>query len=514
MGLLKVTSDFSSLIEVDWLKKWQSNQPEKVALVDHDQKTQLTYNNLFLIAGSLAHQLKARGIQKGDRVGILSPNRLEMVLLFFAVQRLGALLVPINFRLSSSEVDYVLADSKPKILFYESSTLDRVQKLNEKVAELIDFDQEGAFDFSLPSPSFSENSFDGVMKSPCMILYTSGTTGFPKGAVLTNEMIFWNSINTTMSLDVAKDDVTICFSPLFHTGGWNVLMLPFLHRGGRVVLVQKFDPDVILELCELHQVTLLFGVPTTLAMMSQSKKFESSDLSSIRYMIVGGEAMPLGLIKTWHQRNLPIRQGYGLTEFGPNCFSLSEEDAERKIGSIGKPNFYVKTKIIDQDGTEVGVGEVGELLLSGPCCMKEYWGNPQATSESIREGWFYTGDLMKKDEEGDFFVVGRKKDLFISGGENVYPAEVERVLESHPMVKESAVIGVKDEKWGEVGQAFVVLRQEGQLSEQDLSVFCRDHLAGFKVPKHFKFLRDLPKGDTGKIFKRKLAESLTKEMRA
>ncbi|MEN0057891.1 MAG: AMP-binding protein, partial [Bdellovibrio sp.] len=233
--------------------------------------------------------------------------------------------------------------------------------------------------------------------------------------------------------------------------------------------------------------------------------FEKTDLSSVRYSIVGGEPMPIELIKVWDKKGIPIRQGFGLTEFGPNVFSLNEEDAIRKIGSIGFPNFYIEAKVVDNDGKELPDNQVGELVLRGPMCMQGYWHNEKATQETIKEGWMYTGDLVRRDSEGYYYVVGRKKDMFISGGENVYPPEVEQVLRAFPGVLEVAVIGVPDEKWGEVGKAFVV-RQSDAVTTEELQGHCLKNLAKFKIPKHFVFLPSLPKGDSGKILKRKLSE--------
>lgn len=495
-------------IESDWLKRWSLYSPNKLALIDPQNSASFSYSHLFQASNRLAHHLKNKGIQAGDRIGVFSPNCVEMVALFFAAQRMGAILVPINFRLSTPEVEFILSDSSPKALIFHESLSSVVEDLQISLSkyELKDISQVLHEDQSHPLPFF-----DGHHHSACMILYTSGTTGFPKGAVLTNEMIYWNSMNTSLSLDLRKDDVTICFSPLFHTGGWNVLMTPFFHHGATVVLLEKFDADFILSLSEKHQATLLFGVPTTLSLMAQSPLFSSADLSSLRYMVVGGEAMPLELICLWHSKGIPIRQGFGLTEFGPNCFSLNEHEAEKKMGSIGFPNFYVQTRVVNPEGQDVSLGETGELLLSGPSCMQGYWNNPKATQDVMKQGWLHTGDLVRQDEEGYFYVVGRKKEMFISGGENVYPAEVERVLSSHPFVHEVAVIGVNDPTWGEVGQAFVVSSSHSPLIEKELKDFCQNHLAKFKIPKHFSFLSELPKGDTGKVHKRKLYEFIKNE---
>jgi fatty-acyl-CoA synthase len=489
-------------MELDWLKRWHMYSPEKVALKDGESGASLTYAQLYKAALAKAHDLRTNHqITKGDRVAVLATNELDYVVLFFATQRLGALLVPINFRLTYREVEHIVNDSAPKLLIYQEAFADVVEQLT--AAKKID--RKALLGSKFPSVEKPDESFSGHSSDPLMILYTSGTTGAPKGAVLTHEMLFWNSMNTTMRLNLSQADCTVIFLPFFHTGGWNVLTTPILHRGGTIVLLKKFDGDKILQLSESEKATILFGVPTTMDMMAHSPLFAKVDLRNIRYAIVGGEPMPIGLIKTWDQKGIPVRQGFGLTEFGPNVFSLNEEDAIRKIGSIGFPNFYIDAKVVDAGGKELGANEIGELLLRGPMCMQGYWGNPKATAETIQDGWLHTGDLVRRDEEGYFYVVGRKKDMFISGGENVYPPELEQVIRTLPGVREVAVVGIPDEKWGEVGKAFIV-RSVAELSESDLQQHCLKNLAKFKIPKYFVFLPELPKGDSGKILKRKLLE--------
>ena len=516
------------MFELDWLKRWAMYSPHAKALTDGDSGESWTYEKLYQLSFSFAVFLQENfGIRTGDRLAVLSTNELEYVALFFATQRLGALLVPVNFRLTSSEISHIVLDSGARLLVYENQfeakareiasghdlsiiplKADRAslaQKGEEALQQLRgqarDQGQEiNQFLFALTDFQMASNP-----EALCMILYTSGTTGAPKGAMLSHRMLFWNSINTTLRLNISQKDSAVIFLPLFHTGGWNVLLTPFLHRGAHVLLTRKFEARQILELSEKHKCSLLFGVPTTMDMMSRSDVFSSVNLSNIRYAIVGGEPMPLELIHTWQRKGIPVRQGFGLTEFGPNVFSLNEEDSIRKIGSIGFPNFYIDVRVIDAEGGDVGVDTVGELLLRGPMMMSGYWHNEKASNETIRDGWLYTGDLVKFDSEGFFFVVGRKKDMFISGGENVYPAEVEKTLQSHPGVREVAVIGVPDDKWGESGQAFVVPEKEYEsLSQTDLIDHCSKSLAKFKIPRHFVFVQDLPKGDSGKILKKNL----------
>ncbi len=260
------------------------------------------------------------------------------------------------------------------------------------------------------SETVEEMEHNNGFEDAGMICTTSGTTGRPKGAVITNKMLFWNSVNTGLRLNLTQNDVSITCAPVFHTGGWNVLTTPLLHRGAKILLMNKFDADSILKLCDEEEISILFGVPTMMDMMYRSEVFKSSSLKTVRYAIVGGEPMPLNLIDAWQDKGIPVRQGYGLTEFGPNVFSLNQEDSKRKIGSIGFPNFYISTRVVDDKGMDVAQGELGELILKGPVCMDGYWNNPKATAETIVDGWMHTGDIVRVDEEGYFYVVDRKKD--------------------------------------------------------------------------------------------------------
>lgn len=499
-----------NLFERDWLKRWNMYSPKNIALKDIPSNRAVTYSELYIFAQRIAeHFLERFNIQHGDRVAVLSKNDWRFVPLYFAIERLGACLVPINFRLTAREIEHILNDAEPKLFLYQKEWSKEIKELDHVCPDncwLMDGPDSFShwLDQTRNQPADIQRFADE--NDPSMILYTSGTTGAPKGAMITPKMIFWNSINTSMRLNLTQEDVHISFLPFFHTGGWNVLLTPFLHRGARTLFLDKFDPDLILDLCEKENCTILFGVPTMMDMMSKSPKFEKINLKELRYAIVGGEPMPLSLIRTWEQKGIPIRQGYGLTEFGPNVFSLNEEDSIRKIGSIGFPNFYIEAKVVDENQAEVPTGEIGELILKGPTCTPGYWRNPEASQTLNRNGWLHTGDLVKKDEENYFYVVGRKKDMFISGGENVYPAEVEQFLRSHEKINDVAVIGVADEKWGEVGKAFIVLKKTQEASAEEILNYCTGKLAKYKIPKHYRFINELPKGDSGKILKRLLQD--------
>ncbi|MEZ5059245.1 MAG: long-chain fatty acid--CoA ligase [Saprospiraceae bacterium] len=490
----------------DWSAKWAVYQQNKIAFKEGETGRTLTYGQLNQKGMALAvHLVENYGLRKGDRIAVLAENCLEYCLLFAAAQKGGFILVPLNYRLTSSEIDYLISNAGPKILIWEDKFDALVSKSNQKavIPNLWKLEALEAF----CSEEFPEADFENAPifeDDPIFILYTSGTTGFPKGAIYSHKMLFWNSINTAMSLIINSDSRTINCMPPFHTGGWNVLTTPFWHHGGYTCFTKKFEPGLVLKLIEQEKATIFMGVPTILKMLAEHPDFEKTNYDSLLYFIVGGESMPIPLIQTWHQKNVFVRQGYGMTEVGPNLTSLHQDDAIRKIGSIGRSNYYVDTKIVRADGSLCEVNEPGELLLRGPMVTPGYWNHPEATAKAMDGEWFKTGDMVRQDEEGMIYVVDRIKNMFISGGENVYPAEIERVLQSHPCVRQAAVIGVADDKWGEVGKAFIELKPGFPCEKDDISAYAREHLAKFKVPKYFEIIDELPRNDTGKINRKEL----------
>jgi len=485
----------------DWFNKWSGYTPDKVALKDAETGKTLTYAQINNAANSIAFYLKDKHqLGKGDRIAIIAENDLTQVLLFGAAQKMGIILVPINYRLAHTEVEFLLKDSDSSLVLYDENCYDaralKYKAKYEPIASFIHFvDDEG--------PNYSEQLHE---EDPIFILYTSGTTGFPKGALYTHKMLFWNSINTAMSLVIGSDTKTLNCMPLFHTGGWNVLLTPVLHHGGTVIIFKKFDAAKVLKAIVKEKLNLFMGVPTMLKMIAELPEFDHEDIGFLNYIIVGGESMPIPLIRKFHEKKVPIRQGYGLTEVGPNLTSLHQRDAERKQGSIGKPNFYVKVRVVDDFGKEVSTNEQGELWISGPMVTPGYWHNPEGTKDSQENGWLKTGDVAKMDDEGFLYIVDRKKHMYISGGENVYPVEIERVLLQHEAVKEAVVFGIPHEKWGESGAALIVKNSETTLAE--IQKYCLERLAKFKVPSKIRFIDSIPKGDTGKIDRMKLKDQL------
>ncbi len=481
----------------DWIGRWGRSFPQAEALVDIPRNRRYTYGELrddvCRMANFLRSDLK---VGKGDRVTVLALNRAEYITLFFATSRLGAILVPLNFRLTVNEFIYYLEDSKPKAFFFDREHCSVVAELKSKVSipHYICFDGDESVGRSLASVwgKFSADPPPEVQLAaadPQLIIYTSGTTGLPKGVVMSYGMITWNSINTIIGWGLRHGERTILHSALFYTAGWNVFTLPLFHSRGTNILIQRFDADLVLDLIERERITVFFAVPTMFQMMIESPKFKTADFSSIWFMVSGGAALTEKIFETFkREKGIHLWEGYGLTEVGPNNFL-----ANGKLKTVGHPMPHVEVKLIDGEGHEVPPGQDGELLLRGDHLCSGYWNKPEATAEAIRDGWFHTGDLAKIDEDGHLSIVGRKKDMLISGGINVYPAEIERVIETHPRVAAVAVIGVPDEKWGEVGKAVVELKPGGSLTLEELQKFLGDRMAKYKVPKFMVVVDALPR---------------------
>lgn len=494
-------------MKTDWLEKLCLYFPNKIAMKEVETGRTLTYQEFQNCANRLATLFTNElGIKQGERIAILAENALEHFILMFVAQKTGVIVVPLNYRLAQNEISELLTDCTPTLVVVQEKFSETVEASAFKPKHrwtLSRLEEEG-YNKKTHKSEFTAKEIHE--DDPLFILYTAGTTGNPKGVLYSHGMLFWNSINTSLRIDLTSEDRTLTFLPLFHTGGLNVVATPFLHRGGYVALVKKFDAELVTTLLETESITVFMGVPTTLKMMAESSAFQKVAVKDVRFAMVGGEPMPLPLIETWHKKGVWIRQGFGMTEVGPNLFSLHQDDAVRKIGSIGITNFYIDARIVDENSNDVKPGEVGELIFRGPVVTKGYWNNPDATKAAFKDGWFYTGDLVRQDEEGFFYVVDRKKSMFISGGENVYPAEIEKALYKHPCIAEVAVIGVPDEKWGEVGKACIVFKPSMRASAEELKAFCAERLAKYKVPKFYEFYDALPKSDAGKINKKILLQ--------
>ncbi len=484
----------------DWLGQRNRYTPDKVAITDHVGGDTLSYAELNARATAIAALLQHEfSVRVKDRVACLSTNRVEYLVLYFACGKIGAILVPLNVRLPTAGLLELFEDCRPSLLVHESASAEMAIAATDAglVPRMLSLDSdEWQTDFKTGFKTHAANENDVAM-----LLYTSGTTGRAKAAMITWRQIHWNALNTIIGLQLTEEDVALLNMPLYHTGAWHVLFTPLMLLGGRIVLHARFDAKLCNEQVEKERVTILFGVPTMLRMMWEAANFATVDFSEVRFAICGGEPCPLAVIEAYRQRGVAIRQGYGLTEAGPNCFSLPAEDAKRKQGSIGFPNFFIDTRLVTEDGDDAEVEEVGELWMKGPHVCGGYWANAKETDNAFYDDWLRTGDLMKQDEDGYFFVVGRKKDMYISGGENVYPAQVERVLQCHAAIELAAVIGVPHPKWGDTGWAFCQLHEDRTATEAEVIDWCRQHLATFQCPTRVVMMARLPLGHSGKIDK-------------
>lgn len=490
------------------LEKRASLTPNRVGWIDSETGGRYRYEDLDQRANRAVNFLREEyGVSQGDRVSVLAFNGLHYSDLFFGLGKIGAILSPLNWRLAVPELNYILEDSSPEVVLYDEKCHDGLEKLMDSYedSEWIHLSryEEALREVGAKRPRPS----DPIEKEdPHAILYTSGTTGRPKGAILPHRMILWNSTNTITSWGFTREDVAPVFTSQFHSGGLNVVMTPIYHIGGSVVVPEKFDPEGALELIERNSATVVFMVPAMFQMMSETDLFSEIDLSSIRFLISGGAPCSEAIKRPYRDRGLVFKEGYGLTEAGINCFSQTAAESLQREGSVGKPIFHGEAKIVDEEGREAPDDEVGELLISGPHVFSGYWDKPDETAESFTEDWFHTGDLARRDQEGYYYIEGRKKDMIISGGENVYLAEVERVLKLHPGVADAALFGVPHEKWGEVGKAVVVPEEGRKVSEEDLLEHCRENLADYKVPKSVVRAESLPRNAYGKLQRDKVVE--------
>jgi fatty-acyl-CoA synthase len=490
--------------EIDWLKKRARITPDRVAVVDGESKERWTYQSLNERAERLASYLLETGITKGDRVALLSPNGVCYFDLLFACTKIGAIFVPINWRLAKKEINYIINDCGPRLVAY----YEKFQTLlpDEFNGDFLKFDQQ--YDALVENKHFKQLSVNVVEFDPLAIIYTGGTTGKPKGVVLSHQSMFHNAINTITSWNLTCEDTTVTYLPMFHTGGLNALSIPILHIGGKVVIGDKFEAQRMIEVINEERCTILLLVPTMYHVLTETNFFQRATFPSMHTFLSGGAPCSYRIYEAFAKKGLAFKEGYGLTEAGPNNFYINPIDAIKKRGSVGKPMLYNNVKIVDDNGKEVGCNEVGEIIISGQHLFTHYWNNPTVTYETKKDGWLYTGDLGKIDEDGYFYIVGRKKDMIITGGENVFPLEVEHIIAEHELVEEVAVVGSLDEKWGEVVTAFIVPKEGGYLTEKDIELHCKAYLGGYKVPKIIRFVSKLPRTAVGKINKQKLVNKV------
>jgi fatty-acyl-CoA synthase len=506
----------------DWLNRREQLSPNKIALIDAASGNQeITYRQWNRRVNQIANFLHERlGVSKGDRISIYSMNRMEYLDMLFACNKLGAVLQVINWRLTVEELESIIGEVDPAVLVYSVEWIEQINQLRpslQGVKWFLCLDEvalEGDLSWVIEADHWNETQPDAIeldWEDPWVICYTGGTTGLPKGAILNYRSMTWNSINTVMSWGLRPDDIVPHFMPMFHTGGINVMLLPVVHIGGTTIFCKEFDINQLFDQVEKLGVTFFFGVPAMLLMMIQHPKWESVDLTNVRLVMAGGGNCPKVVYEAFWEKGVEFKEGYGLTEAGPNTFWLPKEEVKSKIGSVGRPLFHVDVKIVSDEGKALGPNKIGELLVRGPHVFGGYWNRPESTEKVMDGNWLHTGDLAKMDEDGCYYIVGRLKDMIKSGGENIYPAEIEDILHSHPGILDVAVIGIPDSKWGEVGCAVVVQKPGAGLSEEELITWMRDNMAHFKVPKSVRFRDQLPMTGATKVDKQMLVQELTKK---
>jgi fatty-acyl-CoA synthase len=480
--------------------------PGKPALVQNGITT--TYADLARATTGLAHGLRSRGVGRGDRIAFLGLNSVEMVIAMFATAQLGAVFVPVNTRLAAAELAYVFEHSGTGLLLVEDGLAAAVE--HPAVADLgvdtVMFTRSagsGLDALMANDDSVIDEAID--LDDLFMIQYTSGTSGRPKGVMLTHGNVVWNVYNLLIDIDLGSEEIALVTAPLFHTAALNQVLFPIIAKGGTALIEARFDPLRAIDLIEGERVTLLFGVTTMYLALSQVPRFHVADLNSLHLALSGGAPIPESLLQVWLDRGLMIVQGYGLTEASPGTTMLRAADGVRKLGSAGTACFFTEVRIVVGD-RDADIDEPGEVLVRGPNVSPGYWQDEAADARAFTEGWLHTGDLATHDDEGYLRVVDRLKDMYISGGENVYPAEVEQAIYAHPAVSECAVIGVPDPVWGEVGRAFIVVLDGGHLDAEAVLRHLETRLARYKMPKSIEFVPDLPHNASGKLLKSRLRE--------
>ena len=496
----------------DWLEKRAQLTPDRVALIDYATGSETTFAEWNTRANRTANYLSSLGVSKGDRVAVYASNRSEYLDLFWAAPKIGAILQNLNWRLTVHELEGIVDSGEPKVLVYSNDWQAQVEQLKPSfrtVEHIVAMAEPGAGERALAERDTLSDELlaatELTLDDPWGIYYTGGTTGLPKGAVLTHGNVTWNSVNTITSWGINALHKVALQLPFFHIGGPNIFMVPLVHVGGTTILCTGFDPDQTFDLVERAGITHYVAVPTMFQMLQEHARWERADFSRLELVISGGAPCPLPIMEKFWERGVDFKMGYGLTEASGNNFWLPPGLVRQKTGSVGYPIFHIDMKTIRSDGSNCADGEEGELLIRGPHVIAGYWRNPQATADTIRNGWLHTGDIAVRDEDGCYSILGRSKEMFISGGENVYPAEIESVLLAHPRVLEAAVVGVPHPTWGEVGKAFVVVT--AGYDEEDVRAFLSERLARYKLPRTIVVVEALPLTAIGKIDKKLLAST-------
>ena len=498
----------------DWPARWARRRPRARGGADDERR--LDWEAFEARVARLAGGLRAAGIGPGERVAFLLRNRSACLEILLGAARIGAITLPVNLRLSAREIAYQLDDCRPSALFHEADLTDTVAAAEQQSqhAARLHVAAGGAddvYESFLRDASPDHAARPVEPDEPVILMYTSGTTGAPKGALLPHRKALYNSLNAVLDFGIRADDRVLVVAPIFHSLGLQILSLPVLHAGGGLVLQSRFEPAAVWEAVEREGITYFGGVPAMHQRLHDAlvaRAGAAPDTSSLRFVFTAGSAVSTELIRAFERHGLLLMQGYGQTESSTLC-CLQPADAVRKAGSVGRPVFHADVRVValgsrsgrPSSWRDVSPGESGEIVVRGPITMLGYWEKPEASAEALVDGWLCTGDLARVDDEGFVTLVGRSKDMIISGGENVYPAEVEAVYREHPSIREIAVVGEPDEHWGEIGRAHVVLEHGCALEPDALEAWARERLAAFKIPKRFMVEDDLPRTASGKVRK-------------
>ena len=501
----------------DWIEHNALTWPNDKAMVDLASGREFTYAQMNDRVGRLAAHLRHLGVEAGDRVGFLAMNSTDIMEMVMATWRLGAVSLALNFRLTANELAFIIGDADPKVIIADTVFADVTEELKGQtgVAHWIATDGVGGdtdYERAIASAAnpILQKDVEQPISDQCLLMYSSGTTGLPKGVIITHEMMLYSAIGYVSSCKVGKETTNLVVLPLFHIGGLNVFACPTLYFAGKIVVQRTFEPGEALAAIGNADLGIshLIAVPAVFNALKMHPDNPITDFSRMEVVLAGAEAVPDALVQWWFERGVPVREGYGMTEsVASNCV-LPLEDVPGKIGSAGKAALHTEMKIVREDGTDADPDELGELWMRGPAITPGYWNRPEANEKSFVDGWFRSGDIARRDAEGYFYIEDRVKDMYISGGENVYPAEIENTLYELEQIAEVAVIGVEDSRWGEVGCAVVALKDGMELSLDDVLAHCQGKLATFKQPAHLAFVDELPRNATGKVLKFQLRESI------
>lgn len=495
-----------------WLTYREIETPDKEALVVDGKR--FNYRELNQRINQLSLAMQGLGVKHGDRVAVLAYNGNEFTEIIIALAKLGAILVPLNWRLTPIELTFIVSNSGAQVLFFDASFEAAAEELKNKagIKTLISISGKSKladaknYDEIIAGKPVTEPTPDNPvgLDTPHIIMYTAGTTGKPKGAILTQGASFWNAVNIVVAMNVTNADRNLNVLPMFHIGGIGLFTLPVFYMGGTVILTRTFDPSKALGLIKQEKISIFMGVPAIFLFLANQPEFKC--MKDVRIIMSGGAPLPVSLIKLYEENGLRLVQGFGMSEAGPSITVLEPGMYLKKAGSIGRRLMHLETRVVDEEMNDVAPNEIGELIMRGPNVMIGYWNRPEATEEAFRGGWFHSGDLARREADGSLYIVDRSKDMYISGGENVYPAEVENAIYEIPEIGEAAVIGVPDKKWGEVGKAIVTVKQGKKLTEEQIITFLKGRLAKFKIPASVAFIDVLPRNAMGKVLKNTLRE--------